>query len=124
MNIISDWDIRFTRQLWIALFNMIGIDVKFLIANHLQTDGKTERVNHLLEKYLRHYMSTSQRNWLELLDSAQYCCNLHKSSIIENSTFKLVLRLLTYDPFSHSQTSDEWQMSCNLSFCKEQIKDV
>lgn len=119
MDIISDWDIRFTRQLWITLFNMMGIDVKFLIANHLQIDGKTEKVNHLLKKYLRHYMSTSQRNWLKLLDSAQCYCNLHKSSTIENSTFKLVLGPLTCDPFRHNQTSGEWQMSCNLSFCKE-----
>ncbi|KAL0406148.1 UNVERIFIED_CONTAM: Transposon Ty3-I Gag-Pol polyprotein [Sesamum latifolium] len=45
-----------------------GIEVS--TANHPQTNGQTERVNALLEDYLRHYVSTSQRNWVDLLDVA------------------------------------------------------
>ncbi|KAL1104405.1 hypothetical protein V6Z11_D04G064600 [Gossypium hirsutum] len=37
---------------WTELFNI-----------HPQTDGQTERVNALLEAYLRHYVSATQRNW-------------------------------------------------------------
>jgi hypothetical protein len=60
-------------------------------ANHSQTDGQTKRINALLEEYLRHYVTTMQRNWLELLDSAQFCYNLKKSSATKASPFELVL---------------------------------
>ena len=41
---------------------MMGIECKFSTTNHPQMDGKTERVNVLLEEYLRHYVSTTQQN--------------------------------------------------------------
>ena len=56
-NIVSDRDVRFTGRFWTALFNMIGTRLKFSTANHLQIDGQTERINALLEEYLRHYMT-------------------------------------------------------------------
>jgi hypothetical protein len=90
-NIASDRDVRFTGRFWTALFNMMGTRLKFSTANHSQTDGQTERINDLLEEYLRHYVSTIQLNWLELLESAQFCYNLQKSSITEASPFELVL---------------------------------
>jgi hypothetical protein len=70
---------------------MMGTRLKFSTANHSQTDGQTERINALLEEYLRHYVTAMQRNWLELLDSAQFCYNLQKSSATEASLFELVL---------------------------------
>jgi hypothetical protein len=69
-DIVSDRDARFTGRFWTALFNMMGTQLKFSTANHPQTDGQTERINALLEEYLRHYMTATQRNWVELLDSA------------------------------------------------------
>ena len=70
---------------------MMGTKLKFSTANHPQTDGQTERINHLLEEYLRHYVTTSQRNWVTLLDTAQFCYILHKSSALEMSPFEIVL---------------------------------
>ncbi|KAL0352122.1 UNVERIFIED_CONTAM: Transposon Ty3-G Gag-Pol polyprotein [Sesamum calycinum] len=50
----------------------------------------TERVNVLVEDYLRHYVLASQRNWVDLLDVAQFCYNLHKLSATGISPFELV----------------------------------
>ena len=69
-DIISDRDVRFMGRFWTTLFNMMGTRLKFSTANHPQIDGQTERINALLEEYLRHYVTAMQRNWLELLDSA------------------------------------------------------
>jgi hypothetical protein len=69
-DIISDHDVRFMGRFWTTLFNMMGTRLKFSTANHPQIDGQTERINALLEEYLRHYVTAMQRNWLELLDSA------------------------------------------------------
>jgi hypothetical protein len=89
-DIVSDRDACFTGRFWTTLFSMMATQLKFSMANHPQTDGQTERINALLEEYLRHYVTATQRNWLELLDSAQFCYNLHKSSATEASPFKLV----------------------------------
>lgn len=67
----------------------MGSDLKFSTGYHPQTYGQIERVNTLLEDYLRHYASISQKNWLELLDVAQFTYNLHKSSATTLSPFEL-----------------------------------
>ncbi|CAA0822950.1 Unknown protein [Striga hermonthica] len=68
----------------------MGTELKFSTAYHPQTDGQTERMNQLLEEYLRHYVTASQDNWVALLDMAQFCYNLHKSSATGMSPFELV----------------------------------
>ncbi|KAK9162889.1 hypothetical protein Syun_003791 [Stephania yunnanensis] len=64
--------------------------MKFFTTNHPQTDGQTERINSLLEDYLRHYVNASQYNWVDLLDTTQFCYNLHKSSATKLSPFEVV----------------------------------
>jgi hypothetical protein len=47
--IISDRDTKFTSNFWKSLF--VGFETKLLFSTnyHPQTDGKTERVNQVLE---------------------------------------------------------------------------
>lgn len=91
-NIVSDRDSRFTGKFQVELFKMMGIECKFSTTNHPQMDGKTERVNVLLEEYLRHYVSTTQQNQLELMDVSQLSYNLHQSSTIRKSPFEVAIR--------------------------------
>ena len=72
-DVISDRDAQFTGKFWTCLFKLMGSELKFSTANHPQTDGQTERINALLEEYLRHYVTASQKNWVSLLDAAQFC---------------------------------------------------
>ncbi|KAE8694701.1 RNA-directed DNA polymerase-like protein [Hibiscus syriacus] len=53
--IINDRDTRFTGRFWTELFKLMGSSLNFSTAVHPQTDGQTERVNALLEIYMRHY---------------------------------------------------------------------
>ncbi|XP_075092499.1 uncharacterized protein LOC142172726 [Nicotiana tabacum] len=55
---------------------------------------ETERFNGMLEEYLRHFVTGSQKNWLKLLDAAQLCFNSPGSS----STNKKVKEKLPIDP--------------------------
>ncbi|KAK4389036.1 Retrovirus-related Pol polyprotein from transposon.6 [Sesamum angolense] len=82
-------DARFTGRFWTALFNMMGTELKFSTAQSSSDrwpDGEGECVG---EDYLRHYVSASQRNWVDLLDVAQFSYNLHKSSATGMSPFEL-----------------------------------
>ena len=88
--IVSDRDPRFTGRFWTELFKLLGSNLNFSTSLHPQTDGQTERVNALLELYLRHYVSTTQVNWAKLIDVAQFSYNLQKSESMNQSPFEIV----------------------------------
>ncbi|KAL4567168.1 hypothetical protein LXL04_022742 [Taraxacum kok-saghyz] len=69
----------------------MGSSLHFSTSFHPQTDGQTERVNHLLEIYLRHYVSANQKNWAKLLDVAQFSYNLQQSEATGRSPLELVM---------------------------------
>ena len=46
-------------------------------------------MNALLEEYLRHFVTATQKNWVELLDAAQFSYNLQKSTATGFSPFEL-----------------------------------
>ncbi|KAF2291286.1 hypothetical protein GH714_022221 [Hevea brasiliensis] len=77
-DIMSDRDVRFTGRFWTELFRIMGTDLRFSTSFHPQTDEQMERINALLELYLPHFVSANQRDWLELLDVAQFSYNLQK----------------------------------------------
>ena len=88
--IVSDRDGRFTGRFWTELFKLMGSDLNFSTSFHPQTDGQTERVNGLLEVYLRHYVSANQQDWAKLLDIAQFSYNLQRSESTGKSPFEIV----------------------------------
>ena len=69
-NIVNDRDARFTSRFWVELFKLLGSELKFSTANHPQIDGQIEIINALLEEYLRHYVTATEKNWVDLLDIA------------------------------------------------------
>ena len=90
-SIISDRDPRFTGKFWRELFKLLGTELNFSTSFHPQSDGQTERVNALLELYLRHYVAAHQRDWAKLLDVAQFSYNLQRSESTGKSPFEIVM---------------------------------
>jgi len=88
-HIISDRDPRFTGAFWRELFSLLGSELHFSTSFHPQTDGQTERINALLECYLRHYVSANQKDWAKLLDTAQFPYNLQRSEVTGRNPFEL-----------------------------------
>ena len=90
-SIVSDRDPRFTAKFWTELFKLMGSGLHFSTSFHPQTDGQTERVNALLELYLRHFVSANQRDWAKLMDVAQFSYNLQRSESTQQSPFEIVI---------------------------------
>ena len=81
-DIISDRGTQFTSKFWQSLFKILQVEIKLSSAYHPQTDGQTERVNQVLEQYLRCSINYHQDNWIDLLPLAEFAYN----NTIQDST--------------------------------------
>ena len=54
---MSDRSTQFTRKFRRALYQQLGITVKFLTAHELETDGQIRKANQQLEWYLKSYIN-------------------------------------------------------------------
>ena len=87
LDIVSDRGSVFTSGFSKALACLLGIKQNLSTAFHPQTDGHTERVNAILEQYLRAYTDCKQTNWVDLLPLAEFCYNDSVSSSTGSSPF-------------------------------------
>ena len=62
-NIVNDRDPIFTSYFWRRLLELLGIQSSRSTAFHPQTAGQTERLNSMLEQYLRIYYVFQQTDW-------------------------------------------------------------
>ena len=96
--LITDRDKLFTSKFWTNLMERIGVKLKLSTAFHPQTDGQTERVNQILEQYLRCYLNYDQDNWVEWLPVAQWAYN---NSTIEGTSTSPFYNNYGYNPTLH-----------------------
>jgi transposase InsO family protein len=85
--IISDRGSLFTSKFWKRVVQRLNIKQCLSTAFHPRTDGQTERVNQILEQYLRCYCNYSQDNWAELLPLAQFAYNNSDHSSTRTTPF-------------------------------------
>jgi hypothetical protein len=74
-NIVSDRGSKFVSKFWTSLCMRLNIDRKVSTAYHPQTDGQTERVNQVLEQYIRIYCAYQQDDWHDWLPLAEFAYN-------------------------------------------------
>ncbi|GJP48265.1 hypothetical protein CLOM_g7563, partial [Closterium sp. NIES-68] len=61
--LISDRDSRFLNRFWQNLFNRLGTKIRLSTAYHSQSDGRTKRMNRMLEDGLRACVNVCQNDW-------------------------------------------------------------
>ena len=84
---------------------MLGIKANRSSAFHPQTDGQTERMNSVLEQYLRMYCDYQQTDWASILPLAEFSYNNSKHSATTLSPF-----------FANSDSEWKWRVECVMMY--------
>ncbi|SPC65785.1 related to pol protein [Ustilago sp. UG-2017b] len=74
-HMVSDRGRQFISGAWKAFVEQMGVKHSLSTAYHPQTDRQTERVNQVIEQYLRMYCNYEQNDWADLLDTAAFVYN-------------------------------------------------
>lgn len=74
-DIVSDRGRHFVSKLWNGICAALRIKSNLSTAYHPETDGQTERVNQILEQYIRVYTNYQQNDWNDLLPLAEFAYN-------------------------------------------------
>jgi hypothetical protein len=74
---------RFTHE----LYKLLGIKLAMSTAYHPQTNGLTERINQVLESYLRTFTSRQQDDWDDLLPLGEFFYNNSKHLLTQQTPF-------------------------------------
>jgi hypothetical protein len=53
----------------------MGSDLKMNTSVHPQIDGQTERVNLVIQQFLRNYVVANQQDWVDHLELTEFCYN-------------------------------------------------
>jgi hypothetical protein len=87
-DITTDRAKLFTSAFWETFTKGIGTKRKISTAFHPQTDGQTERMNAVLEGFLRMFVDFDQENWADLLDLAEFAWGSSPSPATKVSPFE------------------------------------
>ncbi|MBW0529997.1 hypothetical protein O181_069712 [Austropuccinia psidii MF-1] len=102
-SIVSDGGPLFVSSFWTNLFQNLKISRDLSTAYHPETDGQTERVNQILEQYLRMYVSYHQDDWNTRLPLAEFAYN--------NSDHSSTKKLLFFTVYGRDPQLDSVQIT-------------
>lgn len=86
-SIVSDRGTQFVSAFWKHLCQILNTRAQMSTAWHPESDGQTERMNAILEQYLRAYVSYLQDDWVDWLSSAEFAGNSQVSETTRVSPF-------------------------------------
>jgi hypothetical protein len=81
----------FILTFWKSLIGKLRVYYKILTLFYPQTNGQTERVNQIVEQYIRCFTNYGQTNWVKLLPIAQFVYNSVLYEVTKTVLFKAVL---------------------------------
>ena len=86
-SVVSDRGTQFVAEFWREVCNRTDTKILLSTAWHPETDGQTERINAILECYLRAYCNYQQDDWVSWLPSAEYNANNTESEATKVTPF-------------------------------------
>jgi hypothetical protein len=103
---VSNRDPKFTSNFWKGLFKGFGMNMNFSTAYHPDSDGKTERVNRLIEDILRMYVMDKPSNLLNYLYLVEFAYNNGYQASLKMSPFEALYGRKCNTPASWDNPAD------------------
>ena len=88
--VITDRGSIFASGFWSDFMYCLTVRRGLSTSYHPQTDGQTERLNSVLEQYLRSYVSFSQDDWVDYLPMAEFTVNNSVNASTGKMPFQVV----------------------------------
>ena len=85
--IVSDRGPQFASEFWKHICKRLGVERRLSTAFHPQTNCQTERMNSVMEQYLRAFVNYQQDEWVRWLPPAEFAANNHTSEMTNCSAF-------------------------------------
>ncbi|CAK9782871.1 unnamed protein product [Cutaneotrichosporon oleaginosum] len=104
-DIVSDRGSITRSEFWRAFVSLLGSTPNFTTAFHPQANGGNERINQVLEQYLRIYINHNQDDWAlhSKLAQAEFVYNNSVHSSTGFSPFEVVYGLHPRSPLDHAK---------------------
>ncbi len=67
-----------------------GVGTKMSTSFRPQTDGQIEKVNLVIQQFLRNYVAADQQDWVDHLELAEFCYNNSEPSATGSTPFQMV----------------------------------
>ena len=99
-HVVSSRGPHFVSEFWNELMGLLSVEVRLASGGHPQTNGPTERINRVLEQYLRHRTVASQNDRVKYLTSAKYAMNQAYHESIRTTPFMLYTGQHPKTPFT------------------------
>ncbi|MBW0504933.1 hypothetical protein O181_044648 [Austropuccinia psidii MF-1] len=123
-SIVSNRESLFVSSFWTQLHKKLKISRALSTAFHPETDGWTERVNQILEQYLRMSVSQHQDDWHTWLPLAEFAYNnAGHSSTKESPCFIIYGKNTRFDSIHISQESPAGKLSTKLQSVWKVVKE-
>jgi hypothetical protein len=87
-DIVLNRDPKFSSKFWRTLWMRMGSKLKMSTSFQPQIDGETERMNFVIQQFLRNYVATYQQDWVDHLELVEFCYNNSEHSTIGPPPFK------------------------------------
>ncbi|MBW0563273.1 hypothetical protein O181_102988 [Austropuccinia psidii MF-1] len=123
VSIVSDRGSLFVSSFWTNLCQQLKLSRDLSTAFHPETDGQTEKVNQILEQYLRMYVSYHQYDWHTWLPLAVFAYNDAEHSSTKKSPFFTIYGINpSFDSIHISQDSPAGKVSTKLQSVQQAVK--
>ncbi|MBW0559007.1 hypothetical protein O181_098722 [Austropuccinia psidii MF-1] len=125
VSIVSDRGSLFLSSFWTQLCQQLKIPRDLSTNFNPETDGQTERVNHILEQYLWMYVSYNQDYWYTWPPLAEFSySNAEQSSTKQLPFVTIYGRNSSFDAIHISQDSPAGKLSTKLQSVQKVVKEL
>jgi hypothetical protein len=104
--IVSDRDAKFTSKFWKGLFKGFRTNLNFSTTYHPKLDGKTKRVNQVIEDMLRMYVMDKPSKWEDYLHLVEFSYNNGYQASLKMSPFEALYGRKCNTPVSWDNLAD------------------